>query len=180
MWIRFAAAKPERGRDVKRKQMASMRLATLQRPAIAFQHLKDSQVLRKAIAMRGVEQEKITAGPEAAVTEQVSRVSQREDRFADTERQVIRGCEPSVGLKIERITHVLKPSEFVRLQRLRRADRRFRGIAVHCVDRETVAAGQQRENRLDSFEIFAHRPPGDFDLYMRVSVIEELANLIGE
>ena len=78
MWIRFAAAEPERGRDVKRKQMAAMRLATLQRPAIAFQHLKDFQVLRNAIAMRRVEQENITAGSETSITEQVSRVSQRE------------------------------------------------------------------------------------------------------
>src|SRR5262249_60671530 len=43
-----------------------------------------------------------------------------------------------------------------------------------------ITARQQRENSFDSLEIFAKRPPGDFDLYMRVPVIEELANFISE
>src|SRR5262245_8048300 len=130
--------------------------------------------------MRGVEQENITAGPETSITEQVSRISQREYRLADAERLVVCGGDPRMGLEIERIAHILEPSEFVRRECLRRVDRRFRGVAVHRVDGKMITARQQRENSFDSLEIFAKRPPGDFDLYMRVSEIEELANFISE
>src|SRR5215475_5310044 len=140
MRIRFAAAKPERGRDMKRKQVAPVWLEPPQRPAIAFQRLEDSEVLGKTIAMRGVEQENITVGSETAITEKVSRVSQREERFADAEGRIICTGDLRVGLKIERITHVLKPSESVRRQRLRRADRRFRAVEVHGVYHEMVPA----------------------------------------
>src|SRR5262249_24150829 len=128
--------------------------------------------------MCGVEQENITAGPETPITEQVSSVSQREERLADAERLIVCGGDPRVGLEIERIAHVLEQSEFVRCECLRRADRRFRGVAVHRVYGKMITAGQQRENSFDSLEIFAKRPPGDFDLYMREPVIEELANFI--
>src|SRR5262249_32229130 len=130
--------------------------------------------------MCGVEQENITAGPETPITEQVSSVSQREERLADAERLIVCGGDPRVGLEIERIAHVLEPSEFVRCECLRRADRRFRGVAVHSVCGKMITAGQQRENSFDSLEIFAERSPRDFDLYMRVPVIEELANFISE
>src|SRR5262249_50426576 len=111
---------------------------------------------------------------------QVSSVSQREYRLADAERLVVCGGDPRVGLKIERIAHILEPSKFIRRQCLRRADRRFRGVAVHSVCGKMITAGQQRENSFDSLEIFPERSPRDFDLYMRVPEIEELANFISE
>src|SRR5262249_17370705 len=118
--------------------------------------------------MCGVEQENITAGRETPITGQVSGVSQREARLADAERLIVCGGDPRVGLEIERIAHVLEPSEFVRCECLRRADRRFRGVAVHRVYGKMITAGQQRENSFDSLEIFAKRPPGDFDVYSLV------------
>src|SRR5262245_10614050 len=63
---------------------------------------------------------------------------------------------------------------------MRGANRRFRAVAVHRVYGKMITARQQRENSFDSLEIFAKRPPGNFDLYMGVPVIEELANFISE
>src|SRR5262245_49595953 len=123
--------------------------------------------------MCGIENQNIAVGTETAITKQVSRVGQREERLADAERRVVFAGDLRVGLKIERITHILEPSESVRRQRLRRADCRFRRVAVHSVYREIVSTGQQRENSLDSFEVLGKRTGADFDLHMRVSVIQE-------
>src|SRR5262245_36601663 len=63
---------------------------------------------------------------------------------------------------------------------MRGANRRFRAVAVHRVYGKMITARQQRENSFDSLEIFAKRPPGNFDLYMGVPVVEESANFISE
>src|SRR5262245_23913757 len=123
MRIRFASAKAERCRNVQRKKMSAVRYAALPGPAIAFQRFNDFQIFRKSVAVGGVEQWNIAVAPQAAISQQVFRFGQREERLAGAERRCEFEGDIFMGLEIERIAHILKPSESILRQSLCRADR---------------------------------------------------------
>src|SRR5436309_1392899 len=116
VWIGFATAKAKRGSNVEREQMAAMWLAGRSGPAVAFQHLDDLQVFRKTIAMDGIEQQNIAIRSKTAVSDQVARISKREECLPGGEWRVVHTCDLCLSVKIKRVTHVLEPLEFVGFQ----------------------------------------------------------------
>jgi hypothetical protein len=100
MWIGFAAAQAEGSRNVETEQGASVWPAGGSRPAILFQHLDDPQVLRKTVAVYGIEHQDIPIWPKTPIAYQVPRIGQGEKSLTCGDWGVIRSSNVRLSLEI--------------------------------------------------------------------------------
>lgn len=128
--------------------------------------------------MHGVEDQHIAIASQATIPKQVARIRQREKRLAGGQRRVVCVSYLRLRCEIERVAHVFEPAQAVRRQRLGHLERSLRGVAIHCVHRETVCAGYKCKHCLDPREILRERPTANLDLDVGVSLIEKLPNFV--
>ena len=161
------------------EQMTAMWLTRRSRPSFALDHLDDPEVFGQPITNHRIEEQDVAVGSQAAVTQEVIRISQREQRLPGDQWRLVRAPEAGKGLEVQRIAHIFKPVQSIGRQSLGGPQRRLRIIAIHRIHGEVLPPGS-RDSTASMRRQSSARTPADLDLHTCVPESEKRPDLVGQ